>query len=33
MLRIYTGRQAYHFDGVDVLPLADFLECLHDGEI
>jgi len=26
MLRIYTGRQTYHFDGVDVLPLADFLD-------
>jgi predicted AAA+ superfamily ATPase len=33
MVGIYTGNRAYHFDGVDVLPLADFIERLHDGHI
>jgi len=27
------GKRAYHFDGIDVLPLNDFLERLHEGEI
>ena len=27
------GKRAYHFDGIDVLPLNDFLERLHGGEI
>ena len=30
---IYTGKRAYHFDGVDVLPLNDFLKRLYEGEI
>jgi predicted AAA+ superfamily ATPase len=33
MAGIYTGKRAYHFDGIDVLPLNDFLERLHEGEI
>ena len=33
MAGIYTGKRAYHFDGIDVLPLNDFLERLHGGEI
>ena len=33
MMGIYTGNRAYHFDGIDVLPLTDFLERLHDGQI
>ncbi len=33
MVGIYTGKRAYHFDGIDVLPLTDFLERLHEGEI
>ncbi len=33
MVGIYTGHRAYHFDGIDVLPLTDFLERLHEGEI
>ena len=33
MVGIYTGNRAYHFDGIDVLPLTDFLERLHEGEI
>jgi len=27
------SKRAYHFDGIDVLPLNDFLERLHEGEI
>jgi hypothetical protein len=27
------GKRAYHFDGIDVLPLNDFLERLYEGEI
>jgi len=33
MVGIYTGKRAYHFDGLDVLPLTYFLERLHDGQI
>jgi hypothetical protein len=33
MVGIYTGNRAYHFDGIDVLPLTDFLEHLHEGHI
>jgi len=33
MVGIYTGNRAYHFDGIDVLPLTDFLKRLHDGQI
>ncbi|MFH1672873.1 MAG: AAA family ATPase [Pseudomonadota bacterium] len=33
MIGIYTGKRAYHFDGLDVLPVEDFLERLHQGDI
>jgi hypothetical protein len=33
MVGIYTGKRAYHFDGIDVLPLNDFLKRLYEGEI
>ena len=33
MVGIYTGERAYHFDGVDVLPVMDFLEKLFQDEI
>jgi len=33
MVGIYTGNRAYHFDGLDVLPLTEFLDRLHDGLI
>jgi hypothetical protein len=33
MAGIYTGKRAYYFDGIDVLPLNDFLERLHEGKI
>ena len=33
MIGIYTGKRAYHFDGIDVLPVEDFLQRLHQGDI
>ncbi|MBI5525597.1 MAG: ATP-binding protein [Deltaproteobacteria bacterium] len=33
MLGVYTGDRRYHFDGLDVLPVADFLKTLHSGEV
>ena len=33
MAGIYTGKRAYHVDGIAVLPLNDFLERFHEGEI
>lgn len=33
MFGLYTGRRTYHFDGVDVLPIKDFFERLHQGEV
>jgi predicted AAA+ superfamily ATPase len=32
MVGIYTGKRNYQFDGIDVLPLKDFLERLYEGE-
>ena len=33
MIGIYMGKRAYHFDGLDVLPLKDFLKRLHQGDV
>jgi len=33
MFGIYTGKIAYHFDGIDVLPIGSFLEKLHQGDV
>lgn len=33
MLGVYTGTRSYHFEGVDVLPVPEFLRQLHRGEI
>lgn len=33
MIGIYNGKEKYHFDGVDILPVIDFLEELHQGKI
>lgn len=33
MIGVYTGNRAYHFDGVDVLPVKEFLKRLHQGYI
>jgi len=33
MIGVYCGTETYHFDGVDVLPVMQFLKMLHGGEI
>ena len=33
MIGIYTGNRAYHFDGIDVLPVEHFLNLLHEGGV
>ena len=33
MIGVYTGTRAYHFDGLDVLPVTDFLRQLHQGDV
>jgi len=33
MIGVYNGPRAYHFEGVDVLPVADVLTALHAGEV
>lgn len=33
MIGVYRGSRAYHFDGVDVLPVTEFLRQLHRGEV
>ncbi|SPD75773.1 conserved hypothetical protein [uncultured Desulfobacterium sp.] len=33
MIGVYNGTRAYHYDGVDVLPVKEFLEQLHHGLI
>ena len=33
MIGVYTGPRAYHYDGLDVLPVVDFLGQLHQGKV
>ena len=33
MVGVYTGPREYHFEGLDVLPVADFLAALYQGRI
>lgn len=33
MIGVYTGKVAYHFEVIDVLPIEDFLNRLHQCEI
>ncbi len=33
MIGVYTGKQAYHFDGLDVLPVDQFLKRLYAGQV
>lgn len=33
MIGIYNGTRVYHYDGVDVLPVKEFLEQLHSGKV
>jgi hypothetical protein len=30
---VYTGRRSYLFDGVEILPVDEFFNALHDGRI
>jgi predicted AAA+ superfamily ATPase len=33
MIGVYTGKRAYHFNGLEVLPVEDFLKRLYQGNI
>ena len=33
MIGIYTGSRNWHFDGLDVLPVTEFLRQLHQGKV
>jgi len=33
MFGVYTGNKTYHYDGINVLPVADFLKRLHEGDV
>ena len=33
LVAIYTGTRAYHFEGLDVLPVSEFLQSLYQGKI
>jgi predicted AAA+ superfamily ATPase len=33
MIGVYLGKRTYHFDGVDVLPVTEFFDQLHNGKI
>ena len=33
LVAVYTGTRAYHFEGLEVLPVSDFLQSLYQGKI
>ena len=33
LIAVYTGPRIYQFEGLDVLPVAEFLQDLHQGKI
>ena len=33
MIGVYAGERSYHYDGVDVLPVKEFLRQLHGGRV
>ena len=33
LIAVYTGIRSYHFEGLDVLPVSEFLQALYRGEI
>ncbi|HNS19039.1 MAG TPA: AAA family ATPase [Sedimentisphaerales bacterium] len=33
MIGVYTGPRSYHYDGLDVLPVEEFLRHLHEGRV
>jgi hypothetical protein len=33
MIGVYTGQRMYHFNGLDVLPVEEFLKRLYQGDV
>jgi len=33
MIGVYAGPRPYHYDGLDVLPVEEFLRQLHEGQV
>ena len=33
MIGVYIGERVYHYDGLDVWPLEEFLRRLYEGEV
>ena len=33
LIAVYTGTRTYHFEGLDVLPVSEFLQRLHQGKV
>jgi predicted AAA+ superfamily ATPase len=33
LVAVYTGTRAYHFEGLDVLPVSEFLQSLYQGKV
>ena len=33
MIGIYAGQKTYHFNGLDVLPVEEFLKKLYQGDV
>ncbi len=33
MIGVYAGNRTYHYDGLDVLPVVDFLKMLYQGNV
>ena len=33
MIGVYSGTRVYHYEGIDVLPVKEFLEQLHNGQV
>jgi predicted AAA+ superfamily ATPase len=33
LVAVYTGTRAYHFEGLEVLPVSEFLQSVYQGKI
>jgi hypothetical protein len=33
LIAVYTGTRTYHFEGLDVLPVSEFLQRLYQGKV
>ena len=33
VIGVYAGNRTYHYDGLDVLPIVEFLKQLHQGKV